>query len=70
MSSSSNESVEELTAKLNTYKEQLSQVQALIASDPQNESFLKLQTDLLEVVNLTEDLVATQTNTSVCRTLH
>jgi hypothetical protein len=54
---SNNESAEELVTKLNTYKEQLAQVQELIKTDPNNESFFKLRDDLLEVVALTQDLV-------------
>ena len=55
---SNNESAEELVTKLNTYKEQLAQVQELIKTDPNNESFFKLRDDLLEVVALTQDLVS------------
>jgi survival-of-motor-neuron-related-splicing factor 30 len=51
------ESIEQLNAKLVTYKEQLSQVDGLLSSDSTNASFIKLRTDLLEVVRLTEDLV-------------
>jgi len=47
--------------KLNTYKEQLAQVQELIKTDPNNESFFKLRDDLLEVVALTQDLVNIRT---------
>lgn len=49
--------MEDLKQKLQTYSEQLSQVEALIASDPENEQFLKLRQDLVEVTKLTEDLL-------------
>lgn len=58
---SSSDSTEELTTKLNTYKEQLEQVETLIKTDPGNESFIKLRADLLEVVALTQDLVNIRT---------
>jgi survival-of-motor-neuron-related-splicing factor 30 len=58
------ESIEQLQAKLDTYKEQLSQVETLIAQDSTNGSFVKLRTDLLEVVRLTEDLVKVRSGPS------
>mmetsp|Transcript_4981 Transcript_4981/g.14751 ORF Transcript_4981/g.14751 Transcript_4981/m.14751 type:complete len:282 (+) Transcript_4981:237-1082(+) len=47
----------ELAAKLQTYGEQLAQVEQLLAADPGNEQFKKLRQDLLEVTKLTEDLL-------------
>ena len=47
----------ELAAKLQTYGEQLAQVEQLLAADPQNQQFMKLRQDLLEVTKLTEDLL-------------
>ncbi|KAJ8602035.1 hypothetical protein CTAYLR_002730 [Chrysophaeum taylorii] len=48
---------EELKQKLATYGEQLGQVEALLASDPSNEQFIRLKQDLVEVTKLTEDLL-------------
>ncbi len=42
--------------KLRVYEEQLAAVEAAIAQDPTNEEWLKLKTDLLEVIRLTQQL--------------
>ena len=47
----------DLGAKLKTYSDQLGQVEALLEKDPENDEFLKLKQDLLEVTKLTEDLI-------------
>ena len=54
---SSGESLGALNAKLATYEGQLRQIDELVAGDPRPE-YLKLKTDLLEVIRLTQDLVA------------
>ncbi|CAH1774900.1 unnamed protein product [Owenia fusiformis] len=51
---------EELEANLSTYKLQLQQVEASLSNDPTNDDLLKLQKDLSEVIELTEDLIAQQ----------
>jgi hypothetical protein len=48
------ESIEEMQAKLETYRGQLTQVSALLASDPSNEQFQKLNNDLMALVSITE----------------
>lgn len=52
--------MEDLTNSLDTYKVQLTQVQAALTLDPQNEELLKLQVDLKEVVQLTLDLISNE----------
>eukprot|EP00635_Sarcinochrysidales_sp_CCMP3193_P014382 CAMPEP_0118901480 /NCGR_PEP_ID=MMETSP1166-20130328/7166_1 /TAXON_ID=1104430 /ORGANISM="Chrysoreinhardia sp, Strain CCMP3193" /LENGTH=334 /DNA_ID=CAMNT_0006840655 /DNA_START=13 /DNA_END=1017 /DNA_ORIENTATION=- len=47
----------ELSEKLKTYSEQLSQVEGLLEKDASNEQLLKLRQDLVEVTKLTEDLI-------------
>mmetsp|Transcript_53231 Transcript_53231/g.137699 ORF Transcript_53231/g.137699 Transcript_53231/m.137699 type:complete len:308 (+) Transcript_53231:111-1034(+) len=42
--------------KLKTYQEQLAAVEAAITEDPTNEEWLKLKSDLLEVIRLTQQL--------------
>jgi len=42
--------------KLKLYEEQLQAVEAAIAQDPTNDEWLKLKTDLLEVIRLTQQL--------------
>lgn len=54
--------MEDLTNSLNTYKVQLTQVQAALTLDPENEELLKLQEDLKEVVQLTVDLISNETS--------
>ena len=44
------------TEKLKLYEEQLTAVEAAIAQDPTNEEWLKLKSDLLEVIRLTQQL--------------
>ena len=43
-------------AKLQVYKQQLSQVEAAIEQDPTNREWTKLKADLLEVIQLTSEL--------------
>jgi len=47
---------EDLVESLKTYRVQLEQVEAALASDPGNEDLLKLQADLKEVIQLTAGL--------------
>jgi hypothetical protein len=51
---------EDLFEKLEGYREQLQQVEALLADAPDEPSLLKLKQDLTEVITLTEDLVRYQ----------
>lgn len=50
----------ELLEKLETYREQLQQVEAALNEAPNDEALLNLKADLQEVVTLTEDLVKYQ----------
>jgi hypothetical protein len=50
--------LERSKAELALYREQLGQINALVASDPANAQFLKLQADLHQVIALTVDLIA------------
>nr|CAB3266398.1 survival of motor neuron-related-splicing factor 30-like [Phallusia mammillata] len=52
---------EDLSASLTNYKVQLTQVEAALSSDPENDELLKLKQDLEEVIQLTEDLLGTET---------
>lgn len=54
------QSAQDLLEKLDTYREQLSQVEAGLEANPEEESLLKLKKDLSEVIHLTEDLVRYQ----------
>lgn len=54
------QSAQDLLEKLDTYREQLSQVEAGLEANPEEESLLKLKKDLSEVIALTEDLVRYQ----------
>jgi hypothetical protein len=54
------EQQEDLFEKLEGYREQLQQVEALLADQPDEASLLKLKQDLSEVITLTEDLVRYQ----------
>lgn len=47
-------------SQLAEYKLQLQQVEAALTTDPNNEDLKKLQHDLTEVINLTEDLILSQ----------
>jgi hypothetical protein len=51
---------EDLFTKLEGYREQLQQVEALLLDAPDEPSLLKLKQDLTEVITLTEDLVRYQ----------
>lgn len=48
---------DELYSKIGQYYQQLSQVQQLLQVDPNNEQFLKLKSDLENVIKLTKDLI-------------
>ena len=47
-----------LRAQIASLRDQLSEVESLVGSDPSNEQFLKLQEDLRSAIGLTEDLVS------------
>ncbi|XP_031562398.1 survival of motor neuron-related-splicing factor 30-like [Actinia tenebrosa] len=47
----------DLQVNLTQYRAQLSQVEAALTTDPENEELLKLKNDLEEVINLTLDLL-------------
>ncbi|KAI3448381.1 hypothetical protein Pfo_005046 [Paulownia fortunei] len=51
--------IEELAANLSTYKDQLQQVRKLLNDDPKNSEFLDMEKELVEVIALTEELLAT-----------
>ncbi|KAK2192558.1 hypothetical protein NP493_28g11001 [Ridgeia piscesae] len=52
--------IDELRSNLANYKVQLQQVEAALTTDPGNEELEKLRTDLQEVLQLTEELIASQ----------
>lgn len=47
---------------LQNYELQLQQVEAALLTDPENSELLKLKDDLVEVIELTQDLIKTQQN--------
>lgn len=49
--------MDNLASSLDDYKVQLSQVEAALSVDNENEELLKLKQDLTEVIQLTEDLI-------------
>ena len=49
---------DDLTSKLAIYSDQLAQVTTLLSTDPENAQYLKLKDDLLNVINLTTDLLS------------
>ncbi|KAL3515771.1 hypothetical protein ACH5RR_022673 [Cinchona calisaya] len=51
--------VEELASNLSTYKEQLQQVRKLLDDEPGNSEYLDMEKELVEVISLTEELLAT-----------
>lgn len=52
-------SIEELKLNLHTYREQLQQVTELLAADPRSPEFAEMEKELREVIELTEELLAT-----------
>lgn len=54
------QSAEELLTKLDSYREQLAQVEEALEQQPDEPSLVKLKNDLTEVIVLTEDLVKYQ----------
>ncbi|XVF86191.1 hypothetical protein PTKIN_Ptkin18bG0020600 [Pterospermum kingtungense] len=52
-------SIEELASNLSTYKEQLQQVRQLLGDDPANLEYVDMEKELVEVIALTEELLAT-----------
>jgi survival-of-motor-neuron-related-splicing factor 30 len=55
--------MEELRLSLDTYKLQLQQVEAALTADATSEELLKLKTDLVEVIALTNELINAQRET-------
>jgi survival-of-motor-neuron-related-splicing factor 30 len=51
------ESIEELEEKLANYKDQFQQIEAALKVQPNSEDLLKLKSDLIDVINLTEDFL-------------
>jgi len=60
MSTELAQSGQQLQEKLETYREQLAQVEAALLEAPDDDALLNLKADLQEVVTLTEDLVKYQ----------
>ncbi|XP_074275074.1 uncharacterized protein LOC141599076 [Silene latifolia] len=52
-------SIRELTSNIITYKQQLNHVKTLLADDPGNAEYMEMEKELEEVINLTEELLAT-----------
>ncbi|KAA8545411.1 hypothetical protein F0562_020195 [Nyssa sinensis] len=52
-------SIEELASNLSTYKEQLQQIRKLLDDDPGNSEYADMEKELLEVIALTDELLAT-----------
>jgi len=50
-------SSEDLEQKLNKYKENFSKIELVLKLDPTNEAMLKAKSELLDVIQLTEDLL-------------
>lgn len=47
---------------LSNYKLQLQQVEVALLTDPENEELLKLKDDIFQLIQLQQDLIATQEN--------
>ncbi|XAR49296.1 hypothetical protein NMG60_11032452 [Bertholletia excelsa] len=52
-------SIEEHASNLSTYREQLQQVRKLLDDDPANSEYVDMEKELVEVIALTEELLAT-----------
>ncbi|KAJ8767897.1 hypothetical protein K2173_020837 [Erythroxylum novogranatense] len=52
-------SMEELASNLSTYKQQLHQVRQLLVDEPTNSEYADMEKELIEVIELTEELLAT-----------
>ncbi|TKY53853.1 Survival of motor neuron-related-splicing factor 30 [Spatholobus suberectus] len=52
-------SIEELASNLSLYKDQLNQVRQLLNDDPSNSEYVDMESELCEVIALTEELLAT-----------
>ncbi|XP_073028435.1 uncharacterized protein [Primulina eburnea] len=50
---------QELVSNLSTYKQQLQQVQQLLDDHPKNSEYVDMEKELVEVIELTEELLAT-----------
>jgi survival-of-motor-neuron-related-splicing factor 30 len=51
------ETAAELQQKLSEYREQLREVEGLLDAEPGNEEYLQIKNDLVDVIDLTEDLL-------------
>eukprot|EP01041_Mallomonas_annulata_P001619 gene1619-3128_t len=58
------ENINDLQIKINSYQEQLQQIEQFLTSDPSSEQYLRLKKDLLQVIQLTKDLIEFQTENS------
>ena len=58
------ESKEELEAKVSIFEGQLSQVELLLAADPENEQFLKLKSDCATLLSVTNELLVAHTSSA------
>jgi len=56
------ESAEVLTARVATFKEQLQQVENALSIDPDNEQMVRLRIDLMQVIELTSELLSNTAN--------
>lgn len=63
-------SIEELKANLVNYREQLLHVEGLLAAEPGNAEFEEVQRGLLEVIELTEDLLSSDQRDNTNHGLH
>ncbi|KAL7582720.1 uncharacterized protein LOC111886146 isoform X1 [Lactuca sativa] len=52
-------SIEELSSNLSTYRQQLQEVRKLLKDDPGNSEYADVEKELVEVIALTEELLAT-----------
>lgn len=58
-------SIRELASNLSTYKDQLHQIRALLLDDPGNTEYADMEKELQEVIELTEELLATAKQTEI-----
>jgi survival-of-motor-neuron-related-splicing factor 30 len=56
--------VEELQQQINDYEEQLAVVDAALAQDPDQPEFLEVKTNLVDVLNVTKDLLRLKKETA------
>ncbi|KAF4321386.1 hypothetical protein BBO99_00004950 [Phytophthora kernoviae] len=61
---STDASLEELQTRLVTFTEQLQNIHELLQSDPNNEEFLGIAKDLMEVIHLTKEMINLKVNSA------